>query len=579
VIIKHIQIANFCQFTEVDMDVPCGLIGITGPNGSGKSNFMGAIAWALYGIQQSGKDVKSALRKRGSTSKQPVSVSITFSIDGIDYTVLREMKGTNDTITASIITGGVEIAHGVDAVGKSMASILGMGYKPFMVSMFCKQKEIDALSSLQPAQRREIIMSMLGVNRVDKAITETRSKSRSIDQRVGEHQPYIVSDVSSMKDELSDLNTQLTNNQTLIDECNQVVSDLKNKIDLFPSQPQFIDDIKVELAREQGECHAWMRVRDDIMNEISGLASRQHVIYEQIQGINALGPNGVCPTCFGTMGEQYNKTSVDLSEKYSVLDLNINRRRADWESANTNVNTHNDAADGITARINAMMSEHANRYRQVSAEYNNAMGVQSALRQDISRIENRIVIISSTISQYDSHKNTVDALLCDKHKLTQLERLLTGFRSEVTSRILPLLGYYASQYTTHLTDGKYNQVVVDDNYNIQIYSGDGLHPLSTFSGGEIDVFNMSLRLAISRVLSEYSGRGIHSMFMDEILSTLDRERRQLMISLFRSPLCAVDQVFIISHVDDIHDQMDYVYTVSDTGSTSTVRMVSYGDGT
>ena len=47
--LHRLQLTNFRQHVQTDIDLGAGLTAIIGPNGAGKSTLLEAIGWALYG--------------------------------------------------------------------------------------------------------------------------------------------------------------------------------------------------------------------------------------------------------------------------------------------------------------------------------------------------------------------------------------------------------------------------------------------------------------------------------------------------------------------------------------------------
>ena len=111
---------------------------------------------------------------------------------------------------------------------------------------------------------------------------------------------------------------------------------------------------------------------------------------------------------------------------------------------------------------------------------------------------------------------------------------MSDFRTFLISRIRPTLSTYASDFFNRLTDGKYPEVELDEKYDLQIYDDGELYSISRFSGGEEDLANLCLRLAISEVITERAGGVFNFIILDEIFGSQDYYRRQNIMKALNS---------------------------------------------
>jgi exonuclease SbcC len=77
-------------------------------------------------------------------------------------------------------------------------------------------------------------------------------------------------------------------------------------------------------------------------------------------------------------------------------------------------------------------------------------------------------------------------------------------RQHFTEEIRPQLADAASIFLNQLTDGRYNTLEIDSKYNVIVLADGDRKPV--ISGGEEDIVNLCLRLAISQMITERSGQ-------------------------------------------------------------------------
>lgn len=114
-----------------------------------------------------------------------------------------------------------------------------------------------------------------------------------------------------------------------------------------------------------------------------------------------------------------------------------------------------------------------------------------------------------------------------------------------------------------LSEGRFTQVAVDEDYNIKVGDDGALQPLEEFSGGELDLIALAIRLALSGVISERQGNPLGWMILDECFGALDAQRRRSVLSALRQLRPTIGQIWIISHVQGLDEECDKVITITD----------------
>jgi exonuclease SbcC len=140
----------------------------------------------------------------------------------------------------------------------------------------------------------------------------------------------------------------------------------------------------------------------------------------------------------------------------------------------------------------------------------------------------------------------------------------------------PELSDRASTYIRDLTDGRYTEIDVDEQYNI-IMLEDAI-PKPVISGGEEDLANLVLRLAISEMIAERAGQPFSLLVLDEVFGSLDETRRHNVVDLLRRLQDRFEQVILITHIETVREGLDRVVTVryDEESGTSRVEMEHAG---
>jgi exonuclease SbcC len=100
---------------------------------------------------------------------------------------------------------------------------------------------------------------------------------------------------------------------------------------------------------------------------------------------------------------------------------------------------------------------------------------------------------------------------------------------------------------------------LNEDYMVTVLDGGEVKPV--ISGGEEDVANLALRLAISQMIADRAGQPLSLLVLDEPFGSLDEERRLAVVELLRSLADRFPQVILITHVESVRDGFDRVVRV------------------
>ncbi len=149
----------------------------------------------------------------------------------------------------------------------------------------------------------------------------------------------------------------------------------------------------------------------------------------------------------------------------------------------------------------------------------------------------------------------------------ELDRAFSDLRARLNEAMRPEISTLASAFLSDLTDGRYDEVDLDENYRVVVLD-EGV-PKPVISGGEEDIANLVLRLAISQMIAERAGQPLSLLVLDEIFGSLDESRRQHVLGLLRSLGDRFPQVILITHIEQVRDGLDRVIRVTYDATTGT----------
>jgi exonuclease SbcC len=152
---------------------------LAGPNGAGKSSLLDAITWALWGKARSNSP--DDLIHQGARNMQ---VRLAFDQAGQRYQVIRQRKAGKQGVSGLSLQAwdaqkdawrDLSAARLVDTQ-KKIEALLHLDYDTFINSAFLMQGRADEFTKKSPAQRKQVLATILGLSNWE--VFETRAKDR-----------------------------------------------------------------------------------------------------------------------------------------------------------------------------------------------------------------------------------------------------------------------------------------------------------------------------------------------------------------------------------------------------------------
>ena len=141
----------------------------------------------------------------------------------------------------------------------------------------------------------------------------------------------------------------------------------------------------------------------------------------------------------------------------------------------------------------------------------------------------------------------------------ELDRAFTDLRADLNAQLRPELSEIGSGFLRDLSRGRYSDLELDEDYRVALLEDGEVKPV--ISGGEEDIVNLALRLAISQMIADRAGQPLSLLVLDEVFGSLDEERRTAVVELLRGLSDRFPQVILITHVEQLREGFDRVVRV------------------
>lgn len=430
-----------------------------------------------------------------------------------------------------------------------------------------------------------------------------------------------------ISEELKELNNKISERKKLIDQQKKNFDKfIKVDSDIIASEKR-INELKNKIEELIKKIEQKKTIVDRLNNDIKDFSLKK-------QKIEQIGPNAKCPTCERVLADQYKNLienyDADILKKEKEIELLINQIKdlkkekerfsreeqafqkkknylqvqiREKEKIKTTIQNINTEIDKETIelknkekRFNVLkpitfdkkefmlvtkqVDEFFKLFKGALEERDSKKDEVNSLKIAIERkesdrklISQKIQNLKEKISELEDSKIKIKEEKIVVQHLGMLSEVMSNFRTNLISRIRPTLSSYSSDFFDKLTDGKYRELELDENYNLLVFDNGVYYGIQRFSGGEEDLANLCLRLAISEVITERAGGVFNFIILDEIFGSQDMFRRQNIMKALNGLSSKFRQIFLITHVDDVKNDMENIIFVTENeDGISTIKV-------
>jgi DNA repair protein SbcC/Rad50 len=202
---------------------------------------------------------------------------------------------------------------------------------------------------------------------------------------------------------------------------------------------------------------------------------------------------------------------------------------------------------------------------EVDRALESAQDAERSAQDALTEARQAVALFEGELKQARELSARVGEIRSEARHVERVSMLLDGFRDHLVARVGPDLSREAEALFRDLTNREYADLrIAEETLDIEIADGDTYHPIERFSGSEIDLANLALRVAISAHLSRMSGADVGLLVLDEVLASLDEERKDLMVQTLGRLAGRFHQLVVITHAERVKDQFPATIEVSRT---------------
>ena len=407
-------------------------------------------------------------------------------------------------------------------------------------------------------------------------------------------------------------------------KANQDLSALQDN--LVSKLKKIADEVKRKEQSISKKTAAWQKKLQKQKTALAVSESVHKELKQKLAALKKLKSGGDCPTCGQILGEEFSQVAKQLETKSMAAAKKLKKNQQECESLSqepqelvtlqSEVATLAKELEPIEQQIEVLRDSQKDILAEelCDAEQKKIKIVNDKLAKKIIKIKAALDKLDFDQSQFDALKaknqtasslvqssrlqrvkiegsvREAQALLgrseeellnfdqkqadlkefkIDKLRFDDLDLVLTDFRRHLNESIRPEISRLASSYLAELSDGRYNDIQLEADFSPKL-SEDGIVK-SVISGGEEDIVNLCLRLALSSLITERSGHSLSFLILDEVFGSLDENRRFNVLTLLERLHNRFEQILVITHLDDVKDAVNHlVYINYDSGSNELV---------
>lgn len=554
--LKSITLKNFLSHkdTYIDFTTYSGLSMIEGKtedghyssNGSGKSTIFEGVYYALTGKTIRGLTADAVVN---SVAKHDTVVSLKFHTNESSYEVVRTRKHSKlpalalyrdqqdiscrtPTQTQSRIDELVGIApdilSGVMILGEGMSSrftsLSDPSKKSLLESTMILSHSIDEL--------RDTAKSRLDTILLDKR--STQGSISSDESLLQYYEGMEVSDEGTIGALLESVTSRIELLEGSYDSSMEESKNLSKKLSVLKEARSNILGLKSQLSRVSSSMQA-------IDAKIADLESQE---------------SPVCPTCGQRLQTLEKVVSTLSAERHDIhqqlVDLNSQLERFPSEETVVNkleeIQSQSDKVERSLKEIRQTISDRMSE--KINYEYK------------IKAFHERGEVVSRLTSELQVLNERMTSLSKDEDVLTYLVKTVfssTGVISDILRDVVDYIDQRLQVYNDllqdkvfHITFSKGKIVLESESLSYQ-----------SLSSGEKKRLDISIQFALHDYVYTHCGIGFDTIFIDEILDSLDSVGVSNIIEVLnlKKSYCSLSRIFVITHNESLKDYFDSVLSI------------------
>lgn len=521
-IIHRLRLLNFSVFEDREFNFTSGVNAILGRNGSGKSTILTAISIILF--NHAPVPLNRLIRLGAKFSE----ITLEFTHENTSYIVTRAFGSYSKCV---VFKNGREEMTKLADFQKFLVDLFGQNLQSIRESLYLSSSDLTYIFKTEPARRRVIIESMLGLDEYEKTYNLLKNPISELQKELdllNKQKLSLEAKLSILKD--NDYNTLDEKTKNLLvrqDQLEirrkQILESIYKRINRYD---KYLENINLKLSE----------IPKNRLDKIEEMCYNIETLTSQYHKAN----NSICPLCLqdldwnsSSMIKEELETQIFFLKYNAVTDLaNLDNESIESEKLNES------KKQLITLKVEEESKLKSKEFLELEKELNN-------VKTELLKNQITLDLVRKSISESEKINNSLDKLLLEINKIETKIKKLTfyrdGFREigpYMSTLYVSEICANASYILSTLMD-RPNQVILDNEYSVEVDTQEGQLSFQQLSEGQKAMTAISIRLAMARLTR------FNLIFLDEVTANLDTTSK----TLFSDNIVNLgfNQIFIITH--------------------------------
>ena len=475
--IDRLNLKNFCQHADLQVEFPIGITGIVGPNGCGKSTIARALQFSLLGESgNAGTKLDDlnwlAVAAGGGTG----TVELKFSKDGTKGTLKRAIQQARASLKFDTIN-----VRSVSGTNSEIMKLLATSKQTLEDIVFVLQGQIERILFDRPAERKRNIHALFGIDKTEPIREVLRNEIGSLnlsplDDRIAQLKSRIETEIDPKLREVDE--TTKKGNAELagydVTALKQIVADyeaaaqlrshiatMEAELHRLTSQPavdpaamkQQLDTRKAAVMQQTDSVEA-MRQKLASATTNKQILNTRDALTKELGELQATltAPAPKAPDFDSSLLEkgkqQIEEAQAEIASKRAFVEAFEGKGNAVCPTCHQEVSNAGTLAESMKPQVAARQATIAS-----------VRAIVDSARDTLRKFEHEHTRYTDAVVQAATRKQTVESTLdgmpaavqCDTQELADMDQAVNAFNVEVAE-----LTTYEGQYNTVVT-GKASQ--------------------------------------------------------------------------------------------------------------------------
>jgi len=511
-IIKDIKITNFKSlygehyFNFDDLD---GLIKLSGSIGSGKTSLGEAILYGLYGSVKTHKNPN--LIAWGTKS---CCVEINLVSKGKNINILRDIYQPLKITVDGKLVGASNKRDTQQILEEELFDVPKLAIERMCIISF---NQFNSLASMNPGQTKEFLDNVFGF------------------KTFSEYNNVIVNERKNQMTENTRLQTLLNETKSQIEYLLQKKENQKQKLH------ESIDIDKLKAEREE-LVKKGKHAKTDKEQINKELEEKKTSIISQMSEYALLGKqekeyyntfkSGKCPTCGNEIDPSKISESKDkmmeYADKWKALDADKKVLESEYQVKIAEKNNEIQSLKEAIEKIDSQITVYKNNIKLLNENYDNLMS------------DNEI-----KLKEYEKQLSASDIEIGEWNEMNELfsktlrYKLLNSLIPQINKSIQYFINKLELDYVISFDQEFKSHITTENNFKEIQYSD-----LSTGQRKSVDV-----AIIFGIIQNIIANVNFNIFFLDELMSNMDAEARNNMLSILKETLSENRTIFVINHAE------------------------------